>query len=60
MLVGAKIDLSPSQRQVMREYGIQIAEKNKMEGFVEISAKENVNVNKAFDVLTEFTLNKMK
>lgn len=55
MLVGAKIDLN-SQRQVPREYGIQIAEKNEMASFVEISAKENRNVNEAFKVLTELTL----
>ena len=55
MLVGAKIDLSP-QRQVPREYGIQIAEKNDMASFVEISAKDNMNVDEAFKVLTELTL----
>jgi len=58
MLVGAKLDLEAAQRQVTREYGIQIAENNKMDSFVEISAKENVNVDKAFDVLTEMTLEK--
>jgi small GTP-binding protein len=57
MLVGAKIDLSP-QRQVPREYGIQIAEKNDMASFVEISAKDNLNVDEAFKVLTELTLNR--
>jgi len=56
MLVGAKIDLARTSRQVPREYGIQIAEKNKMASFVEISAKENVNVDEAFKVLTELTL----
>jgi small GTP-binding protein len=55
MLVGAKIDLN-SQRQVPREYGIQIAEKNDMASFVEISAKDNMNVDEAFKVLTELTL----
>jgi small GTP-binding protein len=58
MLVGAKLDLEESQRQVQREYGIQIAEKNDMASFVEISAKENVNVGEAFKVLTEITLEK--
>ena len=56
MLVGSKIDLSKSSRQVQRDYGIQIAEKNEMASFVEISAKENVNVDDAFNVLTELTL----
>jgi len=56
MLVGSKIDLSKSSRQVQRDYGIQIAEKNKMASFVEISAKDNINVDDAFKLLTEMTL----
>lgn len=56
MLVGSKLDLEKSQRQVERDYGIQIAEKNDMASFVEISAKDNVNVDDAFKVLTELTL----
>ncbi|MFW9827624.1 MAG: Rab family GTPase [Candidatus Thorarchaeota archaeon] len=56
MLVGAKLDLEKSQRQIDRDYGIQIAEKNEMASFVEISAKENVNVEEAFQVLTDLTL----
>ncbi|MFX1600479.1 MAG: Rab family GTPase [Promethearchaeota archaeon] len=59
MLVGAKLDLEKTQRQVEREYGIQIADKNNMASFVEISSKENVNVDEAFNVLTELTLDKM-
>ncbi|MCK4781026.1 MAG: hypothetical protein KAT57_12580, partial [Candidatus Lokiarchaeota archaeon] len=47
------------QRQVQRDYGIQIAEKNDMASFVEISAKENANVDDAFKVLTELTLDRM-
>ncbi len=58
MLVGAKIDLEKTQRKVDREYGIQIAEKDNMASFVEISAKENINVDDAFKVLTELTLNR--
>lgn len=58
MLVGSKIDLSKSSRKIPREYGIQIAEKNNMASFVEISAKENVNVDEGFKVLTELTLDK--
>ncbi|NVM36196.1 MAG: GTP-binding protein [Candidatus Lokiarchaeota archaeon] len=59
MLVGSKLDLEQAQRQVQRDYGIQIAEKNDMASFVEISAKENVNVDDAFKVLTELTLDRM-
>ncbi len=59
MLVGSKLDLEQSQRQVQREYGIQIAEKNDMASFVEISAKENMNVDDAFKVLTELTLDRI-
>ncbi len=59
MLVGSKNDLSKSARQVPRDYGIQIAEKNNMASFVEISAKENVNVDEAFKVLTDLTLEKI-
>ena len=59
MLAGSKLDLEQSQRQVQREYGIQIAEKNDMASFVEISAKENTNVDDAFRVLTELTLDRM-
>ena len=58
MLVGSKADLSKISREVPREYGIQIAEKNDMASFVEISAKENVNVDEAFKVLTDLTLEK--
>ncbi|MFX1326568.1 MAG: Rab family GTPase [Promethearchaeota archaeon] len=58
MLVGAKIDLEKTQRQIPRDYGIQIAEKNNMASFVEISAKEDINVDEAFKVLTELTLEK--
>ncbi|MHA2008166.1 MAG: Rab family GTPase [Promethearchaeota archaeon] len=56
MLVGSKIDLA--QREVPRDYGIQIADKNNMASFVEISAKDNINVDEAFKVLTELTLEK--
>ncbi len=59
MLVGSKLDLAESHREVQRDYGIQIAEKNDMASFVEISAKDNVNVDDGFKVLTELTLEKM-
>ena len=60
MLVGSKIDLEKTQREVPRELGIQIAEKNDHSSFVEVSAKDNVNVNKAFQVLSELTLEKIQ
>ncbi|MBD3254342.1 MAG: GTP-binding protein [Candidatus Lokiarchaeota archaeon] len=60
MLVGAKVDLEQDQREISRELGIQIAEKNNFSAFIEISSKRNFNVDKAFDVLTELALEKMK
>ncbi|MBN1802240.1 MAG: GTP-binding protein [Candidatus Lokiarchaeota archaeon] len=60
MLVGAKIDLAADQREVSRELGIQVAEKNNHASFVEISAKDNTNVFKAFEVLSELTLEKIE
>ena len=56
MLVGAKIDLATTQRQVPRELGIQIAEKNGHASFAEVSSKSNENVDSAFNVLSELTL----
>ena len=58
MLVGSKIDIEDGQREVPREYGIQVAEKNTMASFGEISSKTGKNVNKTFEVLTELTLEK--
>ena len=60
MLVGAKLDLAKSQRKVPREHGIQTAEKNKMAGFSELSSKDNINVNEAFETLTQLSLEKIK
>lgn len=60
MLVGSKIDLENTQREVPRELGIQIAERNDLSSFVEVSAKDNINVNKAFEVLAELTLEKIE
>ncbi len=59
MLVGSKIDLTDTPREVSREYGIQIAEKHNMASFGEISSKTGQNVNKTFEVLTELTLEKI-
>ncbi len=56
MLCGSKIDLEKTQREVPRELGIQIAEKNDLSSFVEVSAKDNINVDKAFQVSSELTL----
>lgn len=58
MLVGSKIDLAEEQRKITREFGIQIAEKQKMASFGEISSKTGQNVTKTFEVLTELTLEK--
>ncbi|MBD3195537.1 MAG: GTP-binding protein [Candidatus Lokiarchaeota archaeon] len=60
MLVGSKVDLGPTQRDVPREHGIQIAERNKLAGFVEVSSKTDVNVDDAFGLLSELTLEKME
>lgn len=60
MLIGSKIDLEKSQRNIPREYGIQIAEKHGMTSFGEISSKTGQNVTKTFEVLTELTLEMME
>ncbi|MHA1669006.1 MAG: Rab family GTPase [Promethearchaeota archaeon] len=60
MLIGSKIDLEKTQRNIPREYGIQIAEKHNMASFSEISSKTGQNVTKTFEVLTELTLEIME
>ncbi len=60
MLVGAKLDLDKTQRQVPREHGISISQKHNLAAFSELSSKDNVNVNEAFEVLTELTLEKLE
>jgi len=60
MLVGSKIDLGDAQREILREYGIQVAEKNNMDSFGEISSKSGQNVDKTFEVLTELALEKIE
>ena len=60
MLVGSKIDIEDDQHDVPREYGIQVAEKNNMASFGEISSKTGQNVDKTFEVLTELTLEKIE
>ncbi|MFX0008675.1 MAG: Rab family GTPase [Candidatus Hermodarchaeota archaeon] len=59
MLVGSKLDLEEEQRQITREYGIQVAEKNELNSFAEISSKTGQNVNKTFEVLTDLTLKRL-
>lgn len=59
-LIGAKLDLADAQRKVTREHGIQVAEKNTLDSFVEISAKDNTNVTKAFEVITELTIGRVQ
>ena len=58
-IIGAKIDLAPSQRKVSNEYGVQIAQKNDIAAFAEISSKNNVNVDDTFSMLTKFTLERI-
>lgn len=60
MLVGSKIDLSSSERQVPREHGINVANVNKFSAFGEISSKTGANVEKTFKVLVEQTLEIME
>ncbi len=60
MLVGSKIDIEDDQREVPREHGIEVAEKNNMASFGEISSKTGQNVGKTFEVLTELTLEKIE
>jgi len=56
MLVGSKINLSERPRQVSRDYGIQIAEDNNLAAFVEICPETGQNIDDAFKVLTELSL----
>ena len=60
ILVGSKVDLAETQRKVPKEHGVQIAEKNEFYDFMEISAKENLNVNESFRKLTELTIQNLK
>jgi len=60
MVIGSKLDLAETQRQIPTEHGVQIAEKNNFDKFLEISAKDNLNVDKAFRILTEFTIQNMQ
>ena len=57
ILIGNKIDLD--KRVIPRDHGIQVAKQNGMAGFVETSAKEGINVNEAFDTLTDLMVKRM-
>ena len=59
LLIGAKIDLGRNQRKIPNDHGFQIAEKNRLNDFLEISAKDNVNVDKAFSLLTKLTVERL-
>ena len=59
MLLGSKLDLANEQRDIERDFGIEIAQNNGLH-FSEVSAKDDINVNKAFDVITELTLEEVK
>ncbi len=56
MLVGSKLDLEKKERSVPREYGIQVAEENNLSGWIEISSKNNVNVDNVFETLCKYML----
>ncbi|TFG00725.1 MAG: GTP-binding protein [Promethearchaeota archaeon] len=60
IIIGSKLDLAETQRQIPTEHGVQIVEKNKFTDFIEISAKDDVNVDKAFSILAEFIIQNMK
>lgn len=60
ILVGSKVDLANEQRKVPKDHGVQIAEKNQFFDFMEISAKENLNVDESFKKLTEITIQNLR
>ena len=55
MLVGSKLDLEELNREVPSKYGIQVARQNDLASFIEISSKENTNVDKVFDTICKLT-----
>ena len=59
MLIGSKLDLEEF-RAVHRDDGILAAKKYSLSSFVELSSKTGLNVEKAFGVLTEILIEKMK
>lgn len=59
LLAGNKVDLE-DLREVPRELGIQVAKQTGMSGFVEVSAKQGINVQKTFDLLTKLMVERME
>ena len=57
MLIGTSVDLT-EKRAVTREEGIQAAKKHNLSAFIELSSKTGLNVEKAFDVITEMLFEK--
>ena len=55
VLVGSKIDLN-TQRKISRDFGIQIAERNNLSGFTEVSAKTGQNVDQLFESVIEILI----
>jgi small GTP-binding protein len=56
MLVGTKIDLK-QQRRVQKHEAIDIARSRGCASYVEVSAKESINVEEAFGTLTKVMWN---
>ena len=56
MLVGAKIDLEETQREVPREHGIEVARKNHLSAFAEISYQNGKAIKDIFQSLTEIII----
>ncbi len=56
MLIGNKLDLEEF-RELNREEGMEIVKKYNLSSYNEISTKTGQNVEKSFEVLTEFLLN---
>lgn len=59
ILVGTKIDMGESSRQVSYEEGAEVAKKLGIK-FYESSSKDNININEAFDQITREMLSKVK
>ena len=53
LLVGTKADLAEESRAVPTESGQQLADRHRMLGFLETSAKDNHNVDSAFAALAQ-------
>ena len=60
MLVGMNLDLAENQRQVPRDYGLQVAEENELDSFIEGSSKTGQNIYRMYDVMTELILKRIE